>query len=82
VVPKTEQDRCEISRSIKIAEPKVEYNDGISGKRTVTGLGYTLFVAPGIIAKILYDKQRREALEQAKLANETQSDCGRIPASQ
>lgn len=84
-VPKNDQDRCEIERTQWIAAPKAEYNSDISTKKLLTGLGYYAFIAPGVVAKVVYDNQKDEALKKSQqIARDTFGKCSstRVPASE
>lgn len=64
-VPSSEAEKREISDLKAAAEPKVEYNSGIKGKRLLTAVGYVFWVVPGILLKYMYDGQYDEAVAQS-----------------
>lgn len=82
VVPQTPVDKCEVSRYLKVVEPKIDYNESLGMKRNITGLGYCAGIVPGVVAKVLYDGQRSDARKASeKLEQETEGVCERAPAS-
>jgi hypothetical protein len=75
-VPKTEVQSCEVRRLGAVAGPKVEYNSGLTGKKWVTGIGYVLYVLPGVGAKLYYDSKLDKAVAQSqKIDAETKDAC-------
>lgn len=75
-MPKTKIEKCEIARLQRIATPKIEYNSSIDSKKFITGAGYVLYVIPGVVAKVVYDGKRSDAIDQSRaIASETESMC-------
>lgn len=70
----TDFDRCEYNRITTRAQPKIDYNDNITTKKWINGIGWCLWIIPGVVAKLLYDKQRDNAEANA-------NDIGRGLAS-
>jgi hypothetical protein len=82
VVAETEKDQCEVQRWQQIASPKAEYNSDYKTKYMLSGLGYWLFVVPGVAAKIAYDNQLSEAEKKSADIAASLRPCGeRVPAS-
>lgn len=80
--PQTEQEKCKIDAIQKEMVPKAEYNEHIENKKIVNETGYLLFLVPGVVAKVLYDDQRSDALaESNKIWEENKCDSPREPAS-
>jgi hypothetical protein len=79
-VAETAADKCEVEHFQKTAAPKVEYNDGYKGKYFLSGLGYWLFIVPGVILKLTYDSELSKAEAQSRAIAST-SSCGPKPAS-
>ena len=65
VVPQNKKQECEAHIYGQAARPIMEYNDGIGGKRVLTGAGYYALILPGIGLKLYYDKQRDLAVQKA-----------------
>lgn len=64
-VIKTEEERKENERILAIAEPKVKYNDTVDGKRLINGIGYCLWIVPGILAKVVFDVEYDKAVKES-----------------
>jgi hypothetical protein len=79
--PQNEVEKCEVQHAGAAAAPKIDYNDGIGGKRFLTGTGYVLWIIPGLIAKGAFDSQRDGAIKRSQeIANQLPA-CDRSPAS-
>ena len=81
VMPESDADRCEVKRLKEIARPKQEYNEGIGGKRFITGAGYVLWIVPGVIAKAIYDSELNQAMSGSRQIASERVECSRAPAS-
>lgn len=81
-VPKDAISACYVSARREALEPALEYNNGFEMKRLITGLGYTAFIVPGVIAKFYYDSEAiAAATKSLELRKAAEAKCGRYPAS-
>lgn len=65
-IPKTDADKAEVNHIREAAQPKADYNRNIGPKRLLTGVGYVLWILPGIGAKLYYDSQYDKAVEASQ----------------
>lgn len=77
-VPENEADKCEVNRIASIAQPKFEYNENIGTKRTLTGVGYVLWIIPGVVLKLVYDSQYDKALSASNEISKTSASCSAL----
>lgn len=77
VVPTSDEERCEVVTSQATAKPKYDYNDSIGTKRFITGVGYVAGIVPGIIAKILYENQKNNALKESTRMSQDMGLCSK-----
>lgn len=61
----TENEKCEINRVQNSLTPIYEYNNSISSKRLINGIGYLCSIIPGIVLKIVYDNQQDSAIKRS-----------------
>ena len=81
VPPESEKDKCEIDRLNLAVQPKVDYNSNLGTKKWVTGVGYVLYIVPGVVAKLVYDGKYDTAMEKSQeIASKPENSC-RAPAS-
>ena len=71
-IAQNENEKCLINELRKKMIPKVDYNENISTYRTITGVGYCLFIVPGIIFKIIFDDKKNNAIIES---NKISVDC-------
>lgn len=63
--PTTDEERQQIQALKRGLPPKDEYNNSIQGKRFLTGLGYFIYIVPGVIAKLAFDALYDKAMQQS-----------------
>lgn len=81
-LPKTSEEACTINAWREVANPKVEYNEGIGAKKLITGVGYVIYIFPGLIAKIGFDSQAKMSIRKSmEIAKTAFQKCERAPAS-
>lgn len=77
-VPETPSEKCDVATNRASATAKADYQDGYGGKVILNGIGYVLYIVPGILLKLHYDSTREDALAQAKRDSErAASRCNR-----
>jgi hypothetical protein len=83
-VPQTEAESCRINVLQSEMKPKEQYNSDIRSKVVINGIGYYLLIVPGVVAKVVYDGQKDDAVKQSEqIAEQNSGTCqfDRIPAS-
>jgi hypothetical protein len=81
--PKSEAESSHVAIVRQSLDPKIEYNNAIGGKRLMTGIGYVLWIVPGIGLKLYFDSEYDNAVEQSyKIRSELSSGQPRTPAVQ
>ena len=70
-LPKTTEEKRHVQSLRAELAPKVQYNDSIEAKQLLTGLGYYLFVLPGVGLKLKYDADYDAALAASRTIEST-----------
>lgn len=63
-VPTTEEEKKSIETMRRNLTPIAEYNEKVPSYRTITGVGYVLWILPGIYFYYRYDSDKNLAMNQ------------------
>ena len=61
-VPETPKEQCEINSYVKAFEPKAKYNDSVSSVNPWIGVGYFIYILPGVVGKLAMDNKLDKAV--------------------
>lgn len=64
-VPNSDEEKKQIIDTRKELAPKEDYNQSLEGKKWLTGIGYFVYLVPGVVAKVIYDGQYDRAVEKS-----------------
>lgn len=81
-VPTNDEQKKQILDTKKELGPKEDYNGRLEGKKWLTGIGYFVYIVPGIVAKVIYDGQYDDAVKKSnEIATQSTQTVVRPPAS-
>lgn len=85
-VPKTQVESCQTEYLANESAPKRAYNSNVQSLRLLTGIGYVLYIVPGVAMKYVADKRYDKAvLDSQDYVATTPNSCSalepREPAS-
>jgi hypothetical protein len=79
VRPTSERERCEIEANAAAGRTKDDY--GVVGKNVIIGVGYLLYIVPGVLMYFIFDGHKDSVEEDANTRRDQQlRRCAAIPA--
>ena len=72
----TAQDKCELAAQAKISAAARAHDDNFRAKYVAVGVGYALYVVPGVVMKMMWDDENTQSLRDvSKLRTDELTQC-------
>lgn len=79
-IPKTDADKCALDVYERSLAPLHRFNQGVPGKNILIGVGYCLYIIPGIVGLIYFNGQKDEALDDSdQMIKTSLKSCEQTP---